>query len=96
MSRFAEFWESLMAPFVYKTAHAAEKGGAALAVTGGLTATDWAAFGGLVIAALGYLTSQWINLYFQRKQDRRRQVEHELRITLRNSGNELHDQGAEE
>ena len=46
-------------------------GGAGSAVFFGLSAGEFAALGGLVIAALGYITQ----LFFNRRRDRREQAE---------------------
>lgn len=63
-----------------KTSHAA----AGVAIIGGLTATDLAAFGGLAVALVGTLVGQGINLYFRRREDRR--AERESAARLRASG----------
>lgn len=73
-------WAAIISAFTAKTAHAAEKVGAVLAVGGGITSTEWAAFGGLFIALLGYVTSQTMNWYFKRKEDQRMQEEHDARM----------------
>jgi hypothetical protein len=65
MSEPTKSWVALIAAFVSKAANAAEKGGAAVAVVGGFTATELAAFGGLAVAILGYVTSQVMNFYFK-------------------------------
>lgn len=54
-----------IAALVHKAANAAEKGGAAVAVAGGLTATELAAFGGLVVAAIGMVVNAGMNWYFK-------------------------------
>jgi hypothetical protein len=48
-----------------KVATAVQNGGAAVSLFGGLTAVEWAAFGGLFFAFLGWLTSSLINWYFR-------------------------------
>jgi branched-subunit amino acid ABC-type transport system permease component len=65
MSDTTRTWAALIAPFVSKAANAGEKGGIVAAVLGGLTATELAAFGGLGLAVLSYLTSQAMNFYFK-------------------------------
>jgi Bacteriophage holin family, superfamily II-like len=50
---------------VMKAANAGEKGGALVAIFGGLTATEFAAIGGLAIAFLGFLTNAVMNWYFK-------------------------------
>lgn len=56
---------ALIAALIHKTANAAEKGGAALAVAGGLTATELAAIGGFLIALLGFVVNTALNWYFK-------------------------------
>lgn len=56
---------ALLSPFVARTASAAEKGGAAVAVWGGFTANELAAFGGLAVAVLGLVISQAMNFWFR-------------------------------
>ena len=51
-------------------------GGGATAVIAGMTASEFAALAGIVIALLGWLTQ----IYFNRKRDRREQREHEARM----------------
>lgn len=51
-------------------------GGSIMALFGGITATDLAAVGGLVLACAGFL----VNLYFQWREDRRKSEEHLLRL----------------
>lgn len=60
-------------------AKTAQYGGGASAVFFGLTANEFAALVGALIAAGGYLTS----LYFQWKRNRREQAEHDLKMLLR-------------
>lgn len=50
--------------------------GAGAAVVGGLSANEIAAFGGLAIAFLGWL----VNLYYKRKDDRRQEELHKVRL----------------
>ena len=50
--------------------------GAGAAVLGGLSANEIAAFGGLLIAFLGWL----VNLYYKRKENRRRDELHRARL----------------
>ena len=47
-----------------------------MALFGGITATELAAVGGLVLACAGFL----VNLYFQWREDRRKSEEHLLRL----------------
>lgn len=56
---------AFVAPFVSKAATAAERGGAAVAVWGGFTATELAAFGGLIVAVLGFMVNSITNWYFK-------------------------------
>jgi hypothetical protein len=58
-------WAAIVSPFIAKGANAAEKGGAAVAVLGGFTATELAAFGGLIVAVLGYLTNALMTWHFK-------------------------------
>ena len=51
-------------------------GGGTTAVLGGLTANEVAAFGGLIVAAIGLLV-QW---YYKRKDDRRQDELHLARL----------------
>ena len=51
-------------------------GDSIMALFGGITATDLAAVGGLVLACAGFL----VNLYFQWREDRRKSEEHLLRL----------------
>ena len=51
-------------------------GGSIMALFGGITATELAAVGGLVLAVLGFA----VNLYFQWREDRRKSEEHLLRL----------------
>ena len=51
-------------------------GGGIMALFGGITATELAAVGGLVLAVLGFA----VNLYFQWREDRRKSEEHLLRL----------------
>lgn len=44
---------------VLTKSHAAAQAGAGLAVFGGLTANEWAAFGGLAVAVVGLLMNFW-------------------------------------
>ena len=52
--------------------------GAATAVFGGMSSSDIAAFGGLTLAAAGFL----INTYFRWRDDQRAQREHAQRMCL--------------
>jgi hypothetical protein len=54
-------------------------GSAGLSVFGGLTANEIAAFGGLLFAAIGLL----VNLYYKRKDDKRKDELHSLRKASR-------------
>lgn len=56
-------------------------GGGATAFIGGITASEFAAFGGLLIAVIGLLV-QW---YYKRKDDKRNQALHDARMS------ELHE-----
>ena len=56
--------------------HKATIGGSIMALFGGITATELAAVGGLVLAVLGFA----VNLYFQWREDRRKSEEHLLRL----------------
>ena len=56
--------------------HKATIGGSIVALFGGITATELAAVGGLVLAVLGFA----VNLYFQWREDRRKSEEHLLRL----------------
>lgn len=47
-----------------------------MALFGGITATELAAVGGLVLACAGFV----VNLYFQWREDRRKSEEHLLRL----------------
>ena len=51
-------------------------GGGIMALFGGITATELAAVGGLVLAVLGFA----VNLYFQWREDRRKSEEHIIRL----------------
>lgn len=51
-------------------------GGSLMALFGGITATELAAVGGLVLAFFGFA----VNLYFQWREDRRKSEEHLLRL----------------
>lgn len=50
--------------------------GAATAAWGGLSASDLAAIGGLILALAGFV----VNLYFKMRDDRRAQAEHTARM----------------
>ena len=52
--------------------------GAATAAVGGLSASDIAAFGGLALAAAGFLT----NFYFRWRDDKRAEMEHAQRMCM--------------
>ena len=56
--------------------HKATIGGSIMALFGGITATELAAVGGLVLAVLGFA----VNLYFQWREDRRKSEEHIIRL----------------
>lgn len=47
-----------------------------MALFGGITATELAAVGGLVLAFIGFI----VNFYFQWKEDRRKSEEHIIRL----------------
>lgn len=51
-------------------------GGAAISLVGWFSATEWAAIGGFLVAAIGLLVS----LHFNRRRDRREQAEHDARM----------------
>lgn len=51
-------------------------GGGSLALVGGLTANDIAAFGGLLIAVIGL----FVQFYYKRKDDRRQDELHRARL----------------
>ena len=51
-------------------------GGSIMALFGGITATELAAVGGLVLAFFGFA----VNLYFQWREDRRKSEEHIIRL----------------
>ena len=51
-------------------------GGGSLALVGGLTANEIAAFGGLLIAAIGL----FVQFYYKRKSDRREEEIYRLRV----------------
>ena len=51
-------------------------GGSLMALVGGITATELAAVGGLVLAFFGFA----VNLYFQWREDRRKSEEHIIRL----------------
>lgn len=59
-----------------KTSHA----GATVAVFGGLTATDLAAFGGLAVALIGTVVAQGINWYYRHKEHQRAERESAARL----------------
>lgn len=73
-----------------KTSHAA----AGVAIIGGLTATDMAAFGGLAVALVGTLVGQGINLYFRRREDRRAERESAARLRASGFGHLVDDDDA--
>lgn len=50
--------------------------GSIMALFGGITATELAAVGGLVLAFIGFI----VNFYFQWKEDRRKSEEHLLKL----------------
>lgn len=52
--------------------------GAATAAVGGLSASDIAAFGGLALAAAGFIT----NFYFRWRDDKRAEMEHAQRMGM--------------
>ena len=56
--------------------HKATIWGSIMALFGGITATELAAVGGLVLACAGFL----VNLYFQWREDRRKSEEHIIRL----------------
>ena len=55
--------------------------GGTTALAGGLTANELMAFVGVILAALGFLT----NLWFQRRRDRREDLEHQRRMEKMNT-----------
>jgi len=59
--------------------HAAAWGGASVAVFGGLTANEWAAFCGGAAALCGVL----VQVVFKRRDDRRKKELHALEVALR-------------
>jgi len=59
--------------------HTAAWGGAGVAVFGGLTANEWAAFCGGAAAICGVL----VQVYFKRRDDRRKKELHALEIALK-------------
>jgi len=54
-------------------------GGGGIAVLGGLTANEWAAFCGGAAAICGVL----VQIYFKRKDDRRKKELHALEVALK-------------
>jgi len=56
--------------------HAAALGGGGMAVLGGLTANEWAAFCGGAAALCGVL----VQVYFKRRDERRKKEVHELEV----------------
>ena len=52
-------------------------GGGATALWGAYSASELAAFGGLLMAVLGFV----VNYYFRRKDDRRAQTLHDARMS---------------
>ena len=58
------------------TAKAAMLGGAGTAVAGGFTLNEYLAVGGFCLAVLGFL----VNFYYGWKDDRRKELEHKLRL----------------
>lgn len=64
------------------TANKATYGGAGAAFVGGMTANEVAAYGGLLIAAIGAIVS-W---YYKRKDSRMRSEEHSARMDLYRQG----------
>lgn len=63
-------------------ANKASVSGGFAALYGGWTANEFAAFGGLLIAAIGLIV-QW---YFKRKDDRRKAEEHTARMAVLTRG----------
>jgi small neutral amino acid transporter SnatA (MarC family) len=63
---------------IEKTAHTAIYGGSGTAIYFGLSANEWAAFGGLVIACIGL----FVTWHFQRKRDQREQAEHDQKMRM--------------
>lgn len=59
-----------------KASHA----GVGVAVFGGLTATDLAAFGGLAVALIGTVVAQGINWYYRHKEHQRAERESAARL----------------
>lgn len=65
-------------------ANKATYSGGGIAIVGGLTANEFAAFGGLLVAVIGLLVQVW----FKAKADKRHAEEHELRMTNLRDGHE--------
>jgi hypothetical protein len=61
---------------IEKSAENATIGGGLTAIMGGLTSTDIAAFGGLLVALIGLL----INIYYKHQDNKREQELHEARL----------------
>lgn len=57
-------------------AHKVTTAGGVAAIFGGLTANDIAAFGGLLVAVIGVI----VQIYFNRKRDRRETELHKARL----------------
>ena len=66
-----------VAETVAGVAHKVTYGGSGVALWGAYTATDLAAFGGLLVAVIGFA----VNYYFKRKDDRRAQTLHDARMS---------------
>jgi len=75
-----------------KTANVATYGGSAGAIFGGINANWVAAIGGIVIGLAGLL----VTIYYRRRQDKRLEAEHKLRMVLRGDIHDLRDMGADE
>lgn len=64
------------------TAQKVTYGAGSAAIYGGLTANEFAAIGGLIVAILGLI----VQLYYKHKQDRREQRFHEERMARLDDG----------
>ncbi len=64
----------------------------------GFSLDEWSLIGiisGIVLGGIGFITSSAITLYYKRKQDRREEAEHRLRMVLRRDQHELTEHGIE-
>jgi hypothetical protein len=71
------------------TAQKVTYGASAATVFGGLTANEIAAFGGLIVAALGLL----VQIYYKRKHDRREERYHARRMADQDEARQYGDGG---